>query len=129
MRAVNRGLARKERRVPARIGIDEKSVDKGLNYESIVCDLDNATVEYVVDDREKESLESYYRQSSPEELAQIEAIAMDMAWAIKESLRKFWMYSYAKCAERYFKAWYFWGTHSRMAPMVEAARTPGGGTS
>jgi len=26
MRAVNRGLARKERRVPARIGIDEKSV-------------------------------------------------------------------------------------------------------
>ena len=29
MRAVNRGLARKERRVPARIGIDEKSVGKG----------------------------------------------------------------------------------------------------
>ena len=29
MKAVTRGLARKERRVPARIGIDEKSVGKG----------------------------------------------------------------------------------------------------
>ncbi len=78
MRAVKRGLARKELRVPARIGIDEKSVGKGHNYESIVCDLDGATVEYVVDDRTKESLASYYRQFSDEELAQIKAIAMDM---------------------------------------------------
>lgn len=210
MRAVNRGLARKKRRVPARIGIDEKSVGKGHNYESIICDLDSSTVEYVVDDRKKESLESYYRQFTSEELAQIEAIAMDMwepyvlatnahvqdadkkivfdrfhatkqvtaavdkvrraehkalakhgderlkgtkylwlrneenipdwrreefaavksaelktsrAWAIKESLRKFWSYSYVKCAEKYFKAWYFWATHSRIAPMIEAAKT------
>jgi transposase len=210
MRAVSRGLARKERRVPARIGIDEKSVGKGHNYESIVCDLDSATVEYVVDDRKKESLESYYQQFKPEELAQIEAIAMDMwepyvlathahvhdagekivfdrfhatkqitaavdkvrraehktmakrgderlkgtkylwlrneenipdwrreefaavksaelktsrAWAIKESLRKFWSYSYVKCAAKYFKAWYFWATHSRIVPMIEAAKT------
>jgi transposase len=77
-RAVDRGLARKERRVPVRMGIDEKSFGKGHNYESIVCNLDGATVEYVADDREKESLESYYRQFSEPELAQIEAIAMDM---------------------------------------------------
>jgi transposase len=210
MRAVKRGLARKELRVPARIGIDEKSVGKGHNYESIVCDLDGATVEYVVDDRTKESLASYYRRFSDEELAQIKAIAMDMwepyvlatkeyvpdaakkivfdrfhatkqvtaavdkvrraehkalaqsgdqrlkgtrylwlrneenipewhreefatvknaelktsrAWAIKESLRTFWTYSYAKCAEKYFKAWYFWATHSRIPPMIQAAKT------
>ena len=45
------------------------------------------------------------------------------AWAIKESLRKFWMYRYQKCAEKYFTAWYFWATHSRIAPMIEAAKT------
>ncbi len=210
MRAVTRGLARKEKRVPARIGIDEKSIGKGHNYESIVCDLDRGTVEYVVDDREQKSLESYYRQFTKEELAQIKGIAMDMwepyvaatrafvpgadekivfdryhatthvtkavdrvrrgehkvlaargdlrlkgtkylwlwneedvpewrreeflgvknaelktsrAWAIKEALREFWTYSYTKCAEKYFKAWYFWATHSRLAPVIVAAKT------
>jgi transposase len=78
MRAVTRGLARKEKRVPAHIGIDEKSIGKGHNYESIVCDLDRGTVEYVVDDREQKSLESYYRQFTKEELMQIKGIAMDM---------------------------------------------------
>jgi transposase len=209
-RAVMRGLARKEKRVSVRIGIDEKSLGKGHDYESIVCDLDRGTVEYVVDDRKQESLESYYRQFTREELAAIEAIAMDMwdpyiaatkayvpdadkkivfdryhattqvtkavdkvrrrehkvlakegdlrllgtkylwlrneenvpewrreefdgvknaelktsrAWAIKESLRVFWNYVYAKCAENYFKAWYFWATHSRLEPIIEAAKT------
>jgi transposase len=69
MRAVDRGLARKDRRVPARIGIDETSVGTGHEDESLVCDLDGSTVDYVVDDRKKESLESSDRQ--------IEAIAMD----------------------------------------------------
>ena len=209
-RAVMRGLARKEKRVSVRIGIDEKSLGKGHDYESIVCDLDRGTVEYVVDDRKQESLQSYYRQFTREELTAIEAIAMDMwepyiaatkacvpdadkkivfdryhattqvtkavdkvrrrehkvlakrgdlrllgtkylwlrneenvpewrreefdgvknaelktsrAWAIKESLRVFWNYVYAKCAEKYFKAWYFWATHSRLEPMIEAAKT------
>jgi transposase len=209
-RAVTRGLARKVKRVPAYMGIDEKSVGKGQNYESIVCDLDRSTVEYVVDDREQKSLESYYRQFNEEELAQIKGIAMDMwdpyiaatralvpdadekivfdryhattyvtkavdkvrreehralaargdlrlkgtrhlwlwneenvperrcqefagiknadlktsrGWAIKEALRQFWTYSYTKCAEKYFKAWYFWATHSRLTPMIEAAKT------
>src|SRR4030065_383754 len=78
MEAVPRGLSRKERRVPVRIGIDEKSVGKGHDYESLVCDLDRGTVEYVVDDRKQESLESYFLQFTKEELSQIEAIAMDM---------------------------------------------------
>jgi transposase len=47
-------------------------------YESIVCDPDWGIVEYVVDDREQKILESYYRQFTVEDLAQIEGIAMDM---------------------------------------------------
>jgi transposase len=45
------------------------------------------------------------------------------AWAIKESLRKFWDYRYPKNAEKYFKHWYFWATHSRLVPIAEAAKT------
>jgi transposase len=44
-------------------------------------------------------------------------------WAIKESLRHFWDYRYPKNAEKYFKRWYFWATHSRLNPMIKAAKT------
>lgn len=45
------------------------------------------------------------------------------AWSIKESLRDFWDYQYPKNAEKYFKRWYFWSTHSRLQPMIKAAKT------
>lgn len=209
-RAVERGRARKPKRVPERLGIDEKSVGKGHDYETLVCDLEQGTVEYVVDERTQESLERYYQQFTPEELAAVQAIAMDMwdpyiaatrawvpdaaakivfdryhattqvtkavdqvrrqehkaltargddrlkrtkylwlrneehvpdwrrdefdalksaelktsrAWAIKEALRAFWEYVYPKCAAKHFAAWYFWATHSRLAPMIAAAKT------
>jgi len=209
-RAVARGLARKPRRIPTRLGIDEKAIRKGHHYETIVVDLDTGTVEAVLDDRTQASLEAYYRQFTADELASIEAIAMDMwepyilatqacvpeaarkivfdkyhairtitaavdqvrrqehkalqaqdddrltgtkplwlwneenvpewrraefdalkhaelktsrAWAIKEALRGFWNYVYPKRAARYFAAWYFWATHSRLAPMIKAAKT------
>src|SRR3989339_53362 len=77
-RAVNRGRARKLHRVPVRIGVDEKSIAKGHRYESLVYDLDFGTVEYVCDDRGQQSLESYYQQFTREELAKVEAVAMDM---------------------------------------------------
>ena len=77
-RAVARGLARKAERVLARIGIDEKALGKGQDYEGLVCDLDRGTGEAIVDDRTAASLESYYRQYTSEELAAVEAIAMDM---------------------------------------------------
>jgi transposase len=209
-RAVARGLARKPRRLPTRLGIDEKAIRKGHHYETIVVDLDTGTVEAVLDDRTQASLEAYYRRFTPAELATIEAIAMDMwepyiqathacvpdaagkivydkyhavravieavdkvrrqehkalqaqddtrltgtkhlwlwnaenvpawrraefealkhaelqtsrAWAIKEALRGFWSYVYPRCAEKYFTAWYFWATHSRLVPMIAAAKT------
>jgi transposase len=209
-KAVQRGLERKPRRVPRYIGVDEKSFTKRHHYETLVCDLEEATVEYVADNRNQDSLQQYYRQFSAEELSSIEAIAMDMwdpyiaatrecvpegeskvvfdrfhvtryvteavdkvrrnehkqiskqgderlkgtrhlwlfneedipewkrqqflelktaqlktarAWAIKESLRHFWEYVYPKNAETYFKKWYFWATHSRLGPVIDAAKT------
>lgn len=209
-RAVARGLARKPRRLPTRLGVDEKALRKGQRYETVVVDLDRGTVEAVLDDRSQASLEAYYRQFTRDELTGIQAIAMDMgeyyihathacvpdaaakivfdkyhvvrtvteavdhvrrrehkalqaaddprltgtkhlwlwnaenvpawrraefetlkraalktsrAWAIKEALRRFWEYRYPKCAAKYFAAWYFWATHSRLAPIIKAAKT------
>jgi transposase len=77
-RAVERGLRAKERRVIARLGVDEKSVAKRHRYVTLVCDLDQGTVEYIADDRKRASLDAYYQSLSEEQLAGIEAVAMDM---------------------------------------------------
>jgi len=209
-RAVRRGQARKPRRIPEYMSIDEKSFARRHNYETLISDLERGIVEYVVDDRTQESLESYFRQFTEGEREQVKALAMDMwdpyiqatkayipeastkivfdrfhvtrlvsdavdkirrqehkmlaadgdeslkgtkhlwlanqenipewrneefdnvrrlnlqtgrAWAMKEALRNFWRYVYAKCAEKFFNRWYFWATHSRLAPMVKAAKT------
>lgn len=209
-KAVRRGWRRKEKRVPVRLSIDEKAFAKGHHYETLVCDCDRGTVEYVADGRQQESLEQYFSQFTPEELSGIEAIAMDMwdpyiaatkayvpdaeskivfdkfhvvrtvteavdkvrrsehkvlsatgddrlkgtrhlwlyneenipewrksefstlratnlktarAWAIKETLRKLWKYHGPKRAERFFRHWYFWATHSRLKPIIAAAKT------
>src|SRR4030042_4136985 len=77
-RAVDRGRARKEHRIPSRIGVDEKSIAKGHKYESLVYDIDAGTVEFVWGDRGQESLESYYQQFTKKELSGVKAVAMDM---------------------------------------------------
>jgi len=44
------------------------------------------------------------------------------AWALKESLRQLWNYQSLGWAKRFWQRWYFWATHSRIAPMIEAAK-------
>ncbi|MFM9067560.1 MAG: transposase family protein, partial [Planctomycetota bacterium] len=77
-RAVARGKARKKPRKMTRIGADEKAFAKGQSYMTIVCDADNGTVEYVADDRRKESLAGFFEELSPEQRGAIEAVAIDM---------------------------------------------------
>lgn len=209
-RAVRRGLERKPKGIPSRIGVDEKSFAKGHKYETIVYDHTRGSVEYVCDTRDKKSLESYYRQFSPEERENVDVITMDMwdpyiaatkawipnaedkividryhvmkqvvdavdkvrktehkslhdagndvlkktkylwlwsyenmpewkrprfkelqsmdlkvcrAWAIKENIRHLWAYRSIGWMFRFFKKWYFWATHSRLVPIIKAART------
>lgn len=45
------------------------------------------------------------------------------AWAIKEAFLSFWNYIYLASAKKYFQQWYFWATHSRLKPVIEAAKT------
>ena len=44
------------------------------------------------------------------------------AYAIKESFRRFWSYRHLENARRFFKSWYYWATHSRLKPIIEAAK-------
>ncbi len=44
------------------------------------------------------------------------------AWAIKESLRDLWGYQRVGWARAHWKRWYRWATHSRLAPVIKAAK-------
>ena len=209
-RAVTRGRERKGRKVVRRIGVDEKAAAKGHRYLTVVCDLEEGTVEHIAEDRTQESLEGYYAGLSQEQLDGLEAVAMDMwepyvqatrarvpeaaekivfdrfhvmghvgkavdtvrkqehrdlmasgddtlkgskylwlysrenvpdqrreefhalmrqelkvgrAWAIKEALRRLWHYVYPASGWKFWMRWYFWATHSRLAPIRKVAET------
>ena len=208
-RAVLRGRAAKGSALPRHLGVDEKAIAKGHRYMTVVCDLEQATVEYVGEERNEEGLAAYFKAFPLEQRQAIEAICLDMwapyinacqahvpqaaqkmvfdrfhimrqvlkavnkvrhqehrallkkgdtslaktkylwlysaenvpllakehfeqlrgmelktarAWALKESLRELWNYKAQRWARRFWKHWYFWATHSRLAPMVYVAR-------
>lgn len=77
-RAVTRGLLRRESLPIGRMGVDEVAFQKRHEYVTIINDLDRLQVLYVGDDRTRKSLDDFLRSRSPEELAGIRAIAMDM---------------------------------------------------
>lgn len=76
-RAVRRGLERRRLNPPTHIGIDETSFQKRHEYVTIVSDQKGDVV-YVADDRRGESLDGFYDTLSPEELAGLESVSMDM---------------------------------------------------
>jgi transposase len=77
-RAVVRRQARKEARPIAYVGVDEKAFRKGRRYHTIVCDLGQATVEFVAEERKTASLAAYYAQLTDVQRGALRAVAMDM---------------------------------------------------
>jgi transposase len=77
-RAVARGLLRREVRAPKHMGIDEKALAKGHRYATLVNDLSRGIVIDVAEGRTKESLYRSLGAFSLNELAHVEAVAMDM---------------------------------------------------
>ena len=70
----------------------------------------------------------YAEENLPEQhrawFAQLKALTLKTgrAWALKESLRELWHYTRVGWAERHWKRWYLWATHSRLTPVIETAR-------
>jgi transposase len=77
-RAVERGLARREKTPSKALGIDETSFQKRHEYVTVVVDQHSKTVIDVLDDRKMQTLQNWFEVMEPEEKAHIETIAMDM---------------------------------------------------
>lgn len=43
--------------------------------------------------------------------------------SIKEAFAPLWNYHYTGSARKFFDRWYFWATHSRLPPIITAAKT------
>lgn len=78
LRAVERGLLRRNGVEARRIGVDEKAWKKGHSYHTLVYDLDAKCVLFVNEKRTAKSLTDYYALLSDNDLENIEAVAMDM---------------------------------------------------
>jgi len=85
-RAVDRGLLRRKRVSVRRIGVDETSFQRRHEYVTIVTDLDGSRVLHVADGRKRESLDAFFRSLDPDQIAAIEAVAMDMCGAFIASV-------------------------------------------
>ena len=77
-RAVHRGLERRKAPMPRYLGVDEKAFRKGHKYVTIVSDLDSGHVLHVAAHRKQSSLDGFWKQLTPTQLAGIEGVAMDM---------------------------------------------------
>jgi transposase len=62
------------------------------------------------------------RQRSQFDSLKLDHLKVGRAWAIKEAFAEFWNYHYATSAKKFFDRWYFWATHSRLRPIITAAR-------
>ena len=45
------------------------------------------------------------------------------AWSIRLAFQDFYRITSGNAAEAFLRQWYFWATHSRLPPMIDAART------
>jgi transposase len=77
-RAVKRGLERRKAEPVSHLGVDEKAYRKGHKYLTLVNDLQGSRVLYVAEDRRQSSLDGFWSTLTPEQMAGIEAVALDM---------------------------------------------------
>lgn len=77
-RAVERGLARREKQYPKRLGVDETSFKKRHQYVTVVQDQETGHALHVGEGRGRESLDAFYESLDEEQLEGIESVAMDM---------------------------------------------------
>ncbi|MGH9701492.1 MAG: ISL3 family transposase [Candidatus Acidiferrales bacterium] len=86
-RAVERGLARREPLVPKHLGLDEKSIRKGSRFATIATDIQAGAVIEVAEGRTKESVYRSLGSYSLNDLAEVEAVAIDMSQTYINAVR------------------------------------------
>lgn len=63
-----------------------------------------------------------YRIAQFEQLRSLD-LKVCRARAIKDNLRHLWEYRREAWARKFFSRWYFWATHSRLDPIIKAAKS------
>ena len=86
-RGVARGLAGREHRVPEHLGLDEKSIGKGLRFATIATDIKAGAVIDVAEGRTKESVYRALGSYSLNDLATVQAVAIDMSQTYISAVR------------------------------------------
>jgi transposase len=87
-RAVARGLRAKAPASPRFMGVDEKAIGHGHQYATIVYNLEKGVVEWVGEDRKKETLDRFFASLTAQQLAGIEAVGLDMWGPFIASIRE-----------------------------------------
>jgi transposase len=78
-RAVRRGLARRRPQLAARLGVDETSFKRRHEYVTVVIDQEaGGGVLHVADGRGREGVDEFFDGFTPEQLASVESVSMDM---------------------------------------------------
>ncbi|HEY3964201.1 MAG TPA: ISL3 family transposase [Planctomycetaceae bacterium] len=77
-RAVRRGLARRKADELPHLGVDEKAFRRGHRYATIVVDIWRSRVVHVAKGRDQASLDTFWPTLTPEQLAAVDLVAMDM---------------------------------------------------
>jgi transposase len=77
-RAVERGLMRREEEDVPHLGIDEKSIEKGQSYASVLTDIKRSRVLDVTPGRTLESTNALFQTLSVAQRNSVQAVAMDM---------------------------------------------------
>ena len=78
-RAVERGLERRELEQLRHLGLDEKNFRRGQSYISLLTDLAGGRVLEVMEGRDQAAAEMLLATLEAKQLAQVEAVAVDMA--------------------------------------------------
>ncbi len=87
-RAVRRGLARRKLQGIHHVGVDETAFQRRHEYVTIVSDPQRGAVLHVADGRSQEALDGFWKELTPDQLAEIESVAMDMCAAYIRSARE-----------------------------------------
>lgn len=77
-RAVDRGKARKEQKLPQELGIDDKHVGKSHPFLTVLYDLKHGTVIDALETRKDGPLRNFLLQFPVEQIEQVKAVAADM---------------------------------------------------
>ena len=77
-RGVDRGLERRTAEMIGYMGVDEKSFGKGIEYVTVVSDIEGGRVWDVAKDRKESSLKEILDKMDSKQKEKVDAVAMDM---------------------------------------------------